>query len=53
MPFFRERNELTIEAGCILWGSRVVIPSCDRPTLLSELHEGHVGASRLKELARS
>ena len=53
MPFFRKRNELTIEAGCILWGSRVVIPSCDRPTLLSELHEGHVGASRMKELARN
>lgn len=51
--FFRKRNELSIEAGCILWGSRVVIPSRDRQTLLSELHGGHVGASRMKELARS
>ena len=24
MAFFRKRNELTIEARCILWGSRVV-----------------------------
>ena len=47
MPFFRKRNELAIEAGCILWGSRLIIPSCDRTTLLSELHEGHVGASRV------
>ena len=53
MPFLHKRNELTIEVGCILWGSRVVIPSFDRPSLLSELHEGYVGASRMKELARS
>ena len=54
MPFFvNVMNYLSIEAGCILWGSTVVIPSCDRPTLQSELHEGHVGASRMKELARS
>lgn len=53
MAFFRKRNELTIEAGCILWGARVVIPPCDRMLLLSELHAGHVGASRMKELARS
>ena len=51
--FFHKRNELTIEAGCILWGSRVIIPSRDRQALLSELHGGHVGSSRMKELARS
>ena len=51
--FFHKRNVLTIEAGCILWGSRVIIPSRDRQALLSELHGGHVVSSRMKELARS
>ena len=53
LPFFRKRSELTTEAGCLLWGSRVIIPQRDRQYLLSELHGGHVGASRMKELARS
>ena len=25
-PFLRRRYELSVEDGCILWGSRVVIP---------------------------
>ena len=53
MPYFKKRDELSLEAGCLLWGSRVVIPSQDRPAILKELHGGHVGASRMKELARS
>ena len=53
LPYFRKKDELSTEAGCILWGSRVVIPIKDRSSLLNELHGGHVGASRMKELARS
>lgn len=53
LPYFRKRDELSLESGCLLWGSRVVIPNQDRTALLSELHSGHVGASRMKELARS
>lgn len=53
LSYFRKRNELSTEAGCLLWGSRVVIPERDRSALVSELHGGHVGASRMKELARS
>ena len=53
LPYFRKKSELTTEGGCVLWGSRVVIPSRDRQSLLDELHSGHVGSSRMKELARS
>ena len=42
-----------MEGGCLLWGGRVLIPLVLRPSLLTELHSDHTGASRMKELARS
>ena len=51
--YYRRRNELSVLAGCILWGSRVIIPSQGRAQLLAELHDGHPGMSRMKGLARS
>ena len=52
-PYIRRKDELSIQNGCVLWGSRVVIPPKLRAALLDELHSGHVGSSRMKELARS
>ena len=26
-PFFDQRLEITVEAGCLMWGIKVVIPS--------------------------
>ena len=52
-PFARRRFELSSQDGCILWGSRVVIPPPGRALLLKELHEGLNGISRMKSLARS
>ena len=51
--YYSRRDELSVEHGCVLWGYRVIIPNKLRSALLSELHSGHVGASRMKELARS
>ncbi|XP_029139135.1 uncharacterized protein K02A2.6-like, partial [Protobothrops mucrosquamatus] len=39
--------------GCILWGSRVIVPSSFRPRVLESLHEGHPGIVRMKALTRS
>ncbi len=39
--------------GCILWGTRVVVPSQGQQSLLLELHETHPGISKTKSLARS
>ena len=47
VPFFRRRNELSCEDGCILWGTRV-----HRSVLMEELHQTHSGVSRMKCLAR-
>ena len=52
-PYFHRRNELSLEQGCILWGSRVVIPPPGRDTILADLHETHPGIVRMKALARS
>ena len=52
-PFHSRRNELSVHDGCVLWGSRVVIPQAGRARVLGELHEEHPGTSRMKALARS
>ena len=53
MPFWRRKDELTVEGECILWGMRVVIPSKWRDKVLDELHKCHPGVVRMKTLARS
>ena len=52
-PYARRKDELSLQNGCILWGSRVVIPPNLRPRIMSELHSSHAGSSRMKELART
>ena len=52
-PFYQRQNELTIEAGCLLWGTKVVIPERFQAQLLSELHVSHPGIVRMKGLARA
>ena len=52
-PFWSRKTELALLDGCILWGSRVVVPEAGRSQLLEELHDGHPGISRMKALART
>lgn len=52
-PYFRRRHELSLTNDCILWGSRVVIPSPSRTAVLDLLHDTHIGICRMKGLARS
>ena len=49
-PYEDRRDELS---GCILWGSRVVIPPQGRSVVLKQLHNTHPGINRMKGLARS
>lgn len=51
--YFARRNQLTLHGGCILLGTRVVIPAKLQRAVLAELHEGHPGIVRSKALARS
>eukprot|EP00731_Ephydatia_muelleri_P005042 Em0002g1218a len=51
-PYEQRKHELSVEDGCVLWGSRVVVPSAGREAVVRLLHEGHPGISRMKALAR-
>ena len=44
--------ELSVFNGCILWGSRIVVPPPGRNYVLEELHTAHPGISHMKSLAR-
>ena len=53
VPYKNKQDELTIHQGCLLWGTRVVVPSSLRNEVLAELHETHPGMTRMKGLSRS
>ena len=50
--YFRRRNELSLEGGCVLWGCRVVVPPQLRSRLMLMLHDGHPGITVMKRVAR-
>jgi hypothetical protein len=52
-PYWVRRHELYLEAGCVMWGYRMVIPRALTDDILRELHVGHSGVVKMKSLARS
>ena len=50
-PFYRKKEELTIQDGCLMWGSWVLIPSKHQTQVLDELHDGHLGVAKMNALA--
>lgn len=52
LPFYTIRDSLSVEGGCILFGSRIVIPTCQQPRLLFDMHMTHFGVVKMKSLAR-
>ncbi|KAL0193255.1 hypothetical protein M9458_011551 [Cirrhinus mrigala] len=52
-PYITRRHELSVQSGCLLWGRRVIIPPALRKPVLKQLHVGHCGMVRMKEIARS
>ena len=50
--YWSRRLELSVEDGCILWGSQVTIPPPGQKRMLAELHEGHPGMARMKSSAQ-
>ena len=49
--FNAKQKELTYD-GCILWGTRVLIPEPGREAVLHELHCGHPGITKMRSLTR-
>ena len=52
IPFRHRSDELSTEGDCVLWGHRVFVPARYRRQVLTELHEGHLGCAKMKQLAR-
>ena len=51
-PYWTFRDEITIEDGLLLKGKQLIIPSCDRPEILQQLHHGHLGLQKCLNRAR-
>ena len=47
-----KQDEFTVDEGCLLRGTRVVIPTRYQGDVLTELHMNHPGMVRMKSLAR-
>ena len=52
-PYQRRRDELSVHAGCVMLGNRVVIPVAGRKQIIEQLHQSHPGITRMKGLVRS
>ena len=53
LPYYKRREEISIDSGCLLLGPRVVIPQRLRRSILEELHVSHPGITKMKALGRS
>ena len=51
--FQLRKDEMSVLDGCLLWGSRIVIPAEGQDRILEQLHECHPGVSRMKSLTHS
>ena len=47
-PYWTFREELTVEDGLILKGTRIVIPTKKHEAILKLIHEGHLGLNKCK-----
>ena len=52
VPYFNDRDELTVQNGIIFKGSRCVIPKSLRPNILSRIHSSHLGIESCLRRAR-
>ena len=51
--YWKRKEELSLQDGCILWGARVIVPEPGRRAVIEEVHAGHQGISKMKALAWS
>ena len=47
------RDDISVEDGILLLGSRVIVPESLRGNILQQIHEGHLGIEKCKLRAKS
>lgn len=52
-PYWKMIEELSLEAGVVMRGHRVVVPKSLRETVLEQLHRSHLGMVKSKSIARA
>ena len=52
-PYLIQKDGLSIDPDCLLWGSRVVIPTELCGKIISELHNAHPGTVTMNATARA
>ena len=52
LPYFNQRDELTVQNGLIFRGERVVIPAKLRESMKTKIHSSHMGAEACLRRAR-
>ncbi|KAG7312060.1 hypothetical protein JYU34_001506 [Plutella xylostella] len=50
--YYKLRSELTIDENLLFFNNRLIIPKSLRVDIIKKLHEGHLGMTKLKQLAR-
>jgi hypothetical protein len=53
LPYFRRKEQLTVEGQTLFTGTRIIVPPEHRPMILKELHSCHLGIVKMKGIARS
>ena len=51
--YYSQREELTIQDGCLLWGIHVIVLQKLQQRVLNKLHESYMGVVKIDSLARS
>ena len=51
-PYWKFREELTVEDGLILKGTRIIAPNKQQEAILKQIHEGHLGLNKCKLWAK-
>ena len=51
-PYHKHRNEINTINGVLTYGSRVIVPARFHNKIMDIIHEGHLGMSKMKAIAR-
>ncbi|KAF7256113.1 hypothetical protein EG68_07127 [Paragonimus skrjabini miyazakii] len=52
-PYFKVRDELTIDSGLVFRGERLVIPRAARKLTMQEVHRSHLGVGSCTRCAKN
>ncbi|KAL0880304.1 hypothetical protein ABMA27_002756 [Loxostege sticticalis] len=52
-PYFARKNEITSDFGCLIYKYRIIIPLSLQSKVLEEIHQGHLGVNKMKNISRN